>query len=111
MKLNIVPLLLAKLLWNWQKSSIGSVPMCGTPTWCTREQMKSTALAERVPELPTVQAQTCALHQVLRLFACSGKLVHVLDLAWTALHPTMALIYWLRRGRRYSCNASPETPQ
>src|SRR6266571_3355832 len=110
-KLNIVPLHLAKLLWNWQKTSIGLVPMCGTPTWCIRGQMKSTGLARRALELRTVQAQICAWHQASHPFARSGKLVHASASAWMAQHPTMALIYSLRRDRRYSCSESVEIPQ
>src|SRR5437762_5954555 len=111
MKLNIVPPPFARLLWNWQKTSNGSVPMCGTLTWCIQEQMKSTVLAKRALELRIVQAQTCAWHQVLHPFACSGKLVRVSVSAWMARHPTMALIYWMSHDRRYSCSESVEIPQ
>src|SRR5260370_40666462 len=111
MKLNIVSRLLAKLLWNWQKTSSGLVPMCGTPTWCIQERMKSTVLARRALELRTVQAQTCAWHQASHPFARSGKLVRASVLAWIAQHPTMALIYWIRRYRLYAFSEPREIPQ
>src|SRR6266849_4849779 len=111
MKLNIVLRHLAKLLWNWQKTSIGLVPMCGTLTWCIQERMKSTGLARRALELRTVQAQICAWHQALHPFARSGKLARASVSAWMARHPTMALIYWMRRDRRYSCSESVEIQQ
>src|SRR6266516_7069548 len=85
--------------------------MCGTPTWCIRAQMKSAGLARRALELRIVQAQICAWHQASRPFARSGKLVRVSVLAWMAQHPTMALIYWMRRDRRYSCSELVEIPQ
>src|SRR6266705_7139433 len=110
-KLNIVPLHLAKLLWNWQKTSIGLAQMYGMPTWCIREQMKSADLARRTLELRTVQAQTCAWHQVLHPFARSGKPARASVSAWMAQHPTMALIYWMRRDRRYCCSESVEIQQ
>src|SRR5947209_7735566 len=85
--------------------------MCGTPTWCIREQMKSTDLARHVPALHTAQAQICAWHQVLHPFAHSGKLVRVSVSALMAQHPTMVHIYSMRRDRRYSCSESVEIPQ
>src|SRR6516162_9847673 len=105
-KLNIVPLHLAKLLWNWQKISIGLAQMCGMPTWCIQEQMKLVDLAGRALELHTVQAQTCAWHQVLHQFARSGKLVRVSVSVWMAQHPMTALIYSMRHDRPYFCNES-----
>src|SRR6266487_1903912 len=110
-KLTIVSLHLARLLWNWQKTSIGLAQMCGMPTWCIREQMKSADLARRALELRIVQAQTCAWHRASHPFARSGKLVRVSVSAWMAQHPTTALIYWMRHDRRYSCSESVEIPQ
>src|SRR6266516_2690514 len=110
MKRNIVLLRLTELPWNWRKISAGSVQMYGTPIWCIRDLTKLLDWGRRRPALLTAPAQTCDWHQALLPSACSGKLAHALDSAWTGLHPMMALIYLLRCVRHCSYSVSAVTP-
>src|SRR5258708_32642709 len=94
MRWNTVRQHLAGRLWNWRKILAGSVQMCGTPTWYTREQTKSSAWGRHEPGLPTVLAQICGWHEALLPSVRCGRLVYVWGLAWPDQRPTVVRTCW-----------------